>query len=162
MPSTRSVTVLVLNGPNLNLLGQRESALYGVTTLEEIERDCREKAETLGVTLAFYQSNHEGALVDRIQAAAGSVDLILINPAAYTHTSVAIRDALLAVAIPVVEIHISNIHQREPFRHRSFISDIAIGQIVGMGARGYLLALEGGVAFLRDAENRRPLAAEET
>ncbi|MBF0456222.1 MAG: type II 3-dehydroquinate dehydratase [Magnetococcales bacterium] len=141
--------MLVLNGPNLNLLGQRESAIYGTTTLADIEVSCREKGKLLGVNLAFFQSNHEGALVDRIQQARGEVDLIIINPAAYTHTSVAIRDALLAVGLPVIEVHISNIHKRESFRQHSYIADIAVGQVVGLGPQGYLLALDGGVTYLQ-------------
>ena len=133
------------------MLGQRESTIYGTTTLGDIETSCRKKAADLGVALDWYQSNHEGELVDKIQAALGNYDLIIINPAAYTHTSIAIRDALLAVAIPVIEVHISNIHKREDFRKKSTISDIAIGQIVGMGPQGYLLALDGGVTYLQDS-----------
>ncbi len=142
--------LLVINGPNLNLLGDRETGIYGDTTLADIEAMCRGRAETLGAGLDFYQSNHEGALVDRIQAARGEADLILINPAAFTHTSVAIRDALLAVNLPVIEIHLSNIHRREPFRHHSYISDIALGQIVGFGPEGYRLAVEAGLNHLRN------------
>ncbi len=132
------------------MLGQRESTIYGTTTLGDIEASCRNKAATLGVGLDWFQSNHEGELVDKIQAALGNSDLIIINPAAYTHTSIAIRDALLAVALPVIEVHISNIHKREDFRKKSTISDIAIGQIVGMGPQGYLLALDGGVTYLQE------------
>jgi 3-dehydroquinate dehydratase-2 len=147
-PVTRSWRILLLNGPNLNLLGQRETGIYGSLTLADIESACRQRAEALGVELECYQSNHEGALVERIQAAMGVVDWIIINPAAYTHTSVAIRDALLAVNIPVIEVHLSNIHRREPFRHHSYVSDIAEGVIAGLGAEGYLHALEAGVRRL--------------
>ena len=141
---------LILNGPNLNLLGLRESAIYGDVSLADIEASCRKRGDALGVDVDFFQSNHEGAMVDRIQAAMGSCNLIIINPAAFTHTSVAIRDALLAVSLPVIEVHISNIHKREQFRQHSYISDIAVGQIVGMGHHGYLLAMEGGMAHLRE------------
>ncbi|GAB0055932.1 3-dehydroquinate dehydratase II [Candidatus Magnetaquicoccaceae bacterium FCR-1] len=139
---------LVLNGPNLNMLGSREPGIYGSLTLADIERACRGKAATLGVEIDFFQSNHEGELVERIQAALNVVDWIIINPAAYTHTSVAIRDALLAVNIPVIEVHLSNIHRREPFRHHSYVSDIAEGVIAGLGADGYLFALEAGAGRL--------------
>ncbi|MBF0359103.1 MAG: type II 3-dehydroquinate dehydratase [Magnetococcales bacterium] len=148
---TTNYKILVLNGPNLNMLGQRESSIYGTMTLGDIEASCRKKAVDMGIGLDWFQSNHEGELVDKIQAAQGNIDLIIINPAAYTHTSIAIRDALLAVAIPVVEVHISNIHKREDFRKKSTISDIAIGQIVGMGPQGYLLALDGGVNYLQES-----------
>jgi 3-dehydroquinate dehydratase-2 len=143
--------VLLLNGPNLNLLGQREPGLYGALSLAAIEADLRRQAEGLGVDLACFQSNHEGALVDRIQAASGHCDGILINAAAYTHTSVAIRDALLAVAIPFVELHLSNVHAREAFRHRSLLADKAVGVICGFGPGSYRLALEGLVGRLREA-----------
>lgn len=135
--------VLVLHGPNLNLLGTREPQTYGHTTLADINDALAKRAATAGLDLDTFQSNHEGALVDRIQAARGEgVDFILINPAAYTHTSVALRDALAAVAIPFVEIHLSNVHRREPFRHHSYFSDQAVGVICGLGWQGYLLALE--------------------
>ena len=142
--------VLLLNGPNLNLLGQREPGLYGGLSLAAIEADLRRQAEGLGVELACFQSNHEGALVDRIQEASGHCDGILINAAAYTHTSVAIRDALLAVAIPFVELHLSNVHAREAFRHRSLLADKALGVICGFGPGSYRLALEGLVGRLRE------------
>ena len=142
--------VLLLNGPNLNLLGQREPGLYGALSLAAIEVDLRRQAEGLGVDLACFQSNHEGALVDRIQEASGHCDGILINAAAYTHTSVAIRDALLAVAIPFVELHLSNVHAREAFRHRSLLADKALGVICGFGPGSYRLALEGLVGRLRE------------
>jgi 3-dehydroquinate dehydratase-2 len=134
--------VLVLNGPNLNLLGSREPSVYGATTLAEIERDLSAIAASRQAKLSFFQSNHEGALVDRIQAARGeAVDFIVINAGALTHTSVALRDALAAVAIPFVEVHLSNVHRREEFRHRSYLADVAVGVIAGLGAAGYRLAL---------------------
>jgi 3-dehydroquinate dehydratase-2 len=135
--------LLVLHGPNLNLLGTREPGIYGSVTLADIDRALAERAAAKQVDLSTFQSNHEGALVDRIQAAATEqVDFIVINPAAFTHTSVAIRDALAGVAIPFVEIHLSNIHRREPFRSHSYFSDLAEGVICGLGWRGYLFALE--------------------
>ncbi len=133
--------VLVLNGPNLNMLGIREPAIYGAQTLSDIEALCRAEAERLGLEIAFRQSNHEGELVTWIQQALGAFEAIVINPAAYSHTSVAIHDALKAVGLPVVEVHLSNIHGREPFRHHSFVSGIALGVICGFGASGYKLAL---------------------
>ncbi|MBF0294519.1 MAG: type II 3-dehydroquinate dehydratase [Magnetococcales bacterium] len=146
--------VLIVNGPNLNLLGRRETGIYGQRGLEWIESSCRERAAMLGAEVACFQSNHEGELVERIQQAMGQTDLIIINPAAYTHTSVAIRDALLAVGVPVIEVHISNIHKREPFRRHSYVSDIAEGVIAGLGVEGYLLALEGGIRRLDAAERQ--------
>ena len=144
----KGVRLLVLNGPNLNLLGQRETGIYGRAALADIEEMCRNHARTLGAELDFFQSNHEGALVDWIQNARGDIDLIIINPAAFTHTSVAIRDALLAVEIPVIEVHLSNIYRREPFRRHSYISDIAVGQITGLGPDGYRFAVEAGIRLL--------------
>jgi 3-dehydroquinate dehydratase-2 len=141
--------LLVLNGPNLNLLGSREPGLYGTSSLEVIRDDLTERAMALGVELAWFQSNHEGALVDRIQEARGQISGILINAAAYTHTSIAVRDALLAVAIPYVELHLSNTHAREPFRHHSFLADRAVGVICGFGPTSYRLALDGLVDHLR-------------
>jgi 3-dehydroquinate dehydratase-2 len=141
--------VLLLNGPNLNLLGLREPGLYGAQTLEAIEAALLRQAADLGVELACFQSNHEGALVDRIHAARGEVDGILINAGAYTHTSIALRDALLGVAIPFVELHLSNVHAREPFRHQSHLADKAIGVICGFGPASYGLALQGLVEHLR-------------
>ena len=142
--------LLVLHGPNLNLLGQREPGLYGSSTLAEINGSLAQQAAELGVELACFQSNHEGALVDRIQqASADAVAGILINAAAYTHTSVAIRDALLAMAIPFVELHLSNTHAREVFRHRSLLADKALGVICGFGPASYSLALQGLVQHLR-------------
>jgi 3-dehydroquinate dehydratase-2 len=141
--------VLLLNGPNLNLLGLREPGLYGAQTLEQIQAGLREQAAGLAVELECFQSNHEGALVDRIHAARGAVDGILINAGAYTHTSIALRDALLGVAIPFVELHLSNTHAREPFRHHSHLADKALGVICGFGPASYRLALEGLVLWLR-------------
>ena len=141
--------VLLLNGPNLNLLGLREPGLYGSQTLAAIEADLTRQAEALGVDLACFQSNHEGALVDRIHAARGEVDGILINAGAYTHTSIALRDALLGVAIPYVELHLSNVHAREAFRHHSVLADKALGVICGFGPGSYGLALQGLVQLLR-------------
>ena len=139
--------ILVLNGPNLNLLGSREPDRYGTTTLATIEQGLTEQAQSAGVAIAFFQSNSEGALVDRIQLAAKqSVDFIVINPGAYTHTSVAMRDALAAVHIPFVEIHLSNIYAREPFRQKSYFSDLAVGVVSGLGAQGYALALDYALA----------------
>ncbi|MBF8271258.1 MAG: 3-dehydroquinate dehydratase, type II [Magnetococcales bacterium] len=143
--SAKRFRILLLNGPNLNLLGRREPGVYGVATLADIERDCQSLAAERNVDLDFFQSNHEGALVDRIGAALGTADFIIINPAAFTHTSIAIRDALLAVGLPIIEIHLSNIYRRETFRHHSYISDIAVGQISGLGALGYRLAIEAAV-----------------
>jgi 3-dehydroquinate dehydratase-2 len=134
--------LLLLNGPNLNLLGTREPQLYGTTTLAEIEAALQREALALGATLDCHQSNHEGALIDRIQAARDEgVQFILINPGGLTHTSVALRDALAGVAIPFVEVHISNIHKREAFRHHSYLSGIAEGVIAGLGTSGYSAAL---------------------
>lgn len=137
--------VLFLNGPNLNLLGHREPDVYGKTTLADIEARVRGRADTLGATIDFRQSNHEGELVQWIQEAKGIVDVIVINAAAYTHTSIAIRDAISAVGIPTVEIHLSNIHAREEFRHRSKIAAVCKGVIAGFGAQSYVLGLEAAV-----------------
>lgn len=133
--------LLLINGPNLNLLGSREPGVYGNTTLAEIETDLSERAKALGHRLSCFQSNHEGALVDRVQQARGETDFILLNPGAFTHTSVALRDALLGVAIPFIEIHLSNVYRREAFRHHSYFTDIAVGAIIGLGPIGYALAL---------------------
>lgn len=145
--SARYRKVLVLHGPNLNLLGTREPQTYGHTTLADINEALAKRAAVAGIELDTFQSNHEGNLVDRVQAARGEgVDFIIINPAAYTHTSVALRDALAGVAIPFVEVHLSNVHRREPFRHHSYFSDQAIGVICGLGWQGYLLAMEYALA----------------
>ena len=134
--------VLIINGPNLNLLGTREPEIYGKTTLKDIEAELKNKAEKLNVEIECFQSNHEGEIVDKICGAKGNFDAIIINPAAYTHTSVAIRDAFAAVDIPAIEVHISNVYSREEFRHNSLIAPVVIGQIAGLGIQGYLLALE--------------------
>ncbi len=142
--------VLLLNGPNLNLLGTREPAIYGAMTLADVEAMCRTEGAALGLEVATFQSNHEGALVDRIHVAGDEgVRFVVINPGALTHTSVALRDALTGVAIPFIEVHISNVHKREAFRHRSFLSDVAEGVIVGLGTIGYRLALQAAAAKLQ-------------
>ena len=142
---------LLVNGPNLNLLGSREPERYGATTLAEIETDLCARAEQAGHRLACFQSNHEGQIVDRIHAAASEdIARILINPGALTHTSVSLRDALLAVAIPFIEIHISNVHAREAFRRQSYLSDIATGTIAGLGTVGYRLALDAAIAAIEE------------
>ncbi|MEQ1662354.1 MAG: type II 3-dehydroquinate dehydratase [Thiobacillus sp.] len=152
--------VLVLHGPNLNLLGSREPKHYGLSSLEEINRTLQARAEAAGAHVETFQHNHEGALVDRIHMALRDhVDFIIINPAAYTHTSVAIRDALAAVAIPFVEVHLSNVAAREPFRHHSYLSDLAVGVISGLGGHGYELALEYA---LRHLHNRTPHGSQKT
>jgi 3-dehydroquinate dehydratase-2 len=135
--------ILVIHGPNLNMLGQREPQIYGSQSLAEIDGQLRKLGQQLGIDVATFQSNHEGAIVDEIQQAMGDCHGIIINPAAYTHTSIAIRDALAMLDVPVVEIHLSNINKREPFRHQSMIADIAAARIAGFGSHGYLLALQG-------------------
>ena len=141
--------ILVLHGPNLNMLGKREPDIYGHESLAEIDTRLKERGEKLGIEVETFQSNHEGTLVDKIQQAAGIVHGLVINPAAYTHTSVAIRDALAMLDIPIIEIHLSNINQREPFRHTSMIADIVAARIAGFGSYGYLLALEGLIEMLK-------------
>jgi 3-dehydroquinate dehydratase-2 len=144
-------SVWILHGPNLNLLGKREPEIYGTESLEEINRRLVDAAEAAGATAQCFQSNHEGALVDQIQEAGRKqIDFIVLNPAAYTHTSVAIRDALAGAAIPFIEVHLSNVLAREGFRHKSYVSDIAVGTICGLGSRGYDLAL--AYALLRAQE----------
>lgn len=142
--------IWVIHGPNLNLLGSREPSIYGASTLADIDRELVAIGAAAGVRVESFQSNHEGALVDHVQRApAAGVGYIVINPAAYTHTSVALRDALAAVAIPFIEVHLSNVHKREPFRHRSYFSDLAEGVIAGLGANGYRLALQHGIQTLK-------------
>ena len=143
-------SILLINGPNLNLLGTREPELYGATTLADIESGLRAQAEALGHAFDCIQSNAEAELVDRVQAAAGNTDFILLNPGAFTHTSVALRDALLGVAIPFIEIHISNIHAREEFRRQSYFSDVAAGVVAGLGPQGYELALQAAHNLLNN------------
>ena len=141
------MNVLVLHGPNLNLLGTREPAVYGSVTLPDIDRELTQIAKEAGATLQSLQSNHEGVLIDRVHAARiDGTEFIVINPGGFTHTSVALRDAFAAVAIPFVEVHLSNIHRREPFRHHSYFSDLAEGVICGLGAQGYALALRFALA----------------
>ena len=145
----RQLNILVLHGPNLNLLGKREPEIYGSLTLEDINRLLIEQSEELQIKVSTLQSNHEGALVDSIHQALGQYEGIVINAGAYTHTSVAIRDALAAVKLPTVEVHLSNIYQREVFRHHSYIAPVAIGQISGFGAESYRLGLQALVDYLR-------------
>lgn len=143
-------SILVLHGPNLNLLGTREPEIYGAETLEAINRRLVRRAVAAGARLTAFQSNHEGELVDRVhRARKEAVDFILINPAGYTHTSVALRDALAAIAVPFVEVHLSNVHAREAFRHRSCFSDIAVGVVCGLGSLGYDFALEFALQRVR-------------
>jgi len=134
--------VLILNGPNLNMLGKRQPEIYGRETLADVEAACQAEAQRLGLQIECFQSNHEGALVDRIQQARDANAAIVINAGAYTHTSIAILDALNAAELPVIEVHLSNIHRREPFRHHSYVSQVAIGMIAGLGSQGYLFALQ--------------------
>ena len=140
------MTILYLNGPNLNLLGTRQPEIYGRTTLADIEAAVRDRAGKLGVEVEFRQSNHEGELVTWIQQARGTADAIVLNAAAYTHTSVALRDAITAAGVPTVEIHLSNIHAREEFRHRSLITGVCKGQIAGFGMQSYVLGLEAAIS----------------
>ena len=135
-------SVLILNGPNLNLLGTRQPEVYGATTLADVQEMCLKAGERLGLGIGFEQSNHEGLILDQIHAAKGSFDGIVLNAGAFTHTSIALMDAISSVELPVVEVHLSNIHAREPFRHKSYIAPVAVGQICGFGAQGYILALE--------------------
>ena len=148
------VHIAVLNGPNLNLLGGREPELYGRATLAEIEAATRERARALGVECTWTQTNHEGELVEAIQGLAGRADGAVINAAAFTHTSLAVRDALLAVRVPFVEVHLSNIFAREPERRRSVLADVAVGVVTGFGAESYRLGLEGLVGYLASRHGR--------
>lgn len=150
---TAKLRILLLNGPNLNMLGQREPHIYGALTLNQIVSNLQQHASTLDVVLSHLQSNAEHELVGAIQQSLGQQDYIIINPGAFTHTSVAIRDALLAVAIPFIEVHLSNVHARETFRRHSYLSDIAKGVICGLGANGYRYALESAVFALNNTPN---------
>jgi 3-dehydroquinate dehydratase-2 len=145
---SKKAKILVLHGPNLNLQGYREKAVYGTVTLKEINDRMTDLADQLGVGLVIFQSNSEGELVDQIQKAHGVYQAIVMNPAAYTHTSVALRDAIASVGIPTVEVHLSNIYQREAFRHHSYTAEVAVGQISGFGPNSYLLALRAAVDHL--------------
>ncbi len=147
---TTKFNILVINGPNLNMLGKREPEIYGHQTLTEIMGELDIQAQTLAMGFEHFQSNGEGEIVDRIHQAFNIVDFIIINPAAYTHTSVAIRDAILAVGIPFIEVHLSNVHAREEFRHHSFFSDIAVGVVCGLGVSGYQYALQAASQWLTD------------
>ncbi len=147
--------VLLLHGPNLNLLGAREPEIYGRDTLADIDAKCRARAEALGLALESFQSNSEGALLDRLHAAAkDGVQLVIINPGAFTHTSVALRDALLGTALPFIEVHLSNVHAREPFRRHSYLSDVALGVITGFGVQSYLMAVDAAAARLAPTHDR--------
>ena len=141
--------LLLINGPNLNLVGKREPSIYGSQTLENIQEDLLNSAKALDTKLKFFQSNSEGEIIDCIQKSVSSIDGILINAGAYTHTSIALRDALLGVDIPYVEVHLSNIYSREEFRHKSFLSDKAVGVVCGFGSISYQLALQGIVSYLK-------------
>ena len=141
--------LLLLNGPNLNLVGKREPTIYGSKTLVDVQQELFDMAKELDVNIKFFQSNSEGEMIDCIQESVGSIDGILINAGAYTHTSIALRDALLGVSIPFVEVHLSNIFSREEFRHKSFLSDKAVGLVCGFGPNSYQLALRGMVSYLQ-------------
>jgi 3-dehydroquinate dehydratase-2 len=145
-------SILILNGPNLNLLGTRQPEVYGPTTLADIEALCAAKADTLGIDVVFAQSNHEGELVDRLHAARGVHHGIILNAGAYTHTSVALMDAISSIMVPVIELHLSNIHAREEFRKKSFIAPVAVGQICGFGAAGYPLAIDAMLSYIGEAK----------
>ena len=141
--------ILIIHGPNLNMLGRREPDTYGYTTLADIDAELKKLGTQLGLKVSTFQSNQEGVIVDTIQKAAGHLAGLVINPAAYTHTSIAIRDALILLAVPIIEVHISNIHRREPFRHHSYMADVATGQIIGLGVNGYYLALRAMADLVR-------------
>jgi 3-dehydroquinate dehydratase-2 len=143
------VHLLVLHGPNLNLLGEREPAVYGTTTLAEIDARLAELGKRLGARVSSFQSNHEGALIDRLQASRRECQGAIVNPGGLTHTSVALRDAIAGLPLPAIEVHLSNVHQREAFRRHSYLADVVVAQIAGLGARGYELALEALVERLR-------------
>jgi len=141
-------SLLIINGPNLNLLGQRQPEVYGKTTLAEIEATCTARGKELGINISSFQSNHEGALIDVIHGAVGTHDGIVLNAGAYTHTSVALMDAIISTQVPTIELHLSNIHAREDFRQVSYISKAAIGQICGFGPKGYLLSIDAMLGYL--------------
>ena len=143
-------SILILNGPNLNLLGTRQPEVYGRTTLADIEEMCQTYAQAINVSVSFDQSNHEGDLVDALHVARGTHAGVILNAGAYTHTSIALMDAIKSIDLPVIELHLSNIHAREEFRHRSYISPVAIGLICGFGARGYTLAMDALVSHLEN------------
>ncbi|MBM7855473.1 3-dehydroquinate dehydratase-2 [Desulfohalotomaculum tongense] len=144
--------ILVLHGPNLNLLGQREPGVYGLTTLEEVNNKLRRLADELGVKIECFQSNHEGILIDKLHQAVKSFDAVVFNPGAFTHYSIALRDAVAAIGLPVIEVHLSNIHAREEFRTQSVIAAVAAGQISGLGIHSYLLGLQAAVALAKKTE----------
>ena len=146
--------ILVMHGPNLNLLGTREPQVYGQTSLAEIDQELRQRATAVGHELETFQSNHEGALVDWIQQRGMQAALLIMNPGAYTHTSIAIRDAILGVGLPVIEVHLSNIYSREPFRRQSYLADITLGQVAGFGSYSYIFALQAALHWLQQQESR--------
>ena len=147
--------ILLVNGPNINLIGKREASIYGNTSYEELSSGLMKSAKERSINLEIYQSNHEGEIVDKIQSASGKIDVIIINAGAYTHTSVAIRDALAAVSIPAIEVHISNIYKREEFRHHSYLSEIAVGIIAGFGINSYYLALDAAIKLSTESGNAK-------
>ena len=151
---SKTLPIYILNGPNLNLLGQREPEVYGYTTLAQIEQMCGQQAKDHGLSIVFHQSNREGEIVDQIQEARTSGCAVIINPAGYGHTSVAILDSLLACSIPVIEVHLSNIHRRDPFRAHSYVSKAATGIVMGLGAQGYLRAVDA-VAEILSAKGKQ-------
>ena len=149
MQKHKTPAILIIHGPNLNMLGKREPELYGTDTLEDVNSRLIKMGDSLGLTVKTFQSNHEGDIVEKIQRAVGTCSGLIINPAAFTHTSVAIRDALLLLEVPIIEVHISNIHKREPFRHTSMTADISTAQLTGFGVNGYLMALNAMADMLR-------------
>ncbi|KAK4547728.1 Catabolic 3-dehydroquinase 1 [Oleoguttula mirabilis] len=151
-----SKTLLLINGPNLNLLGTREPEIYGNTTLADVEDAAQKQTDDLGIKLHTFQSNHEGAIIDRIHEARGNCQFIIINPGGLTHTSVALRDALLGVEIPFLELHVSNVHAREPWRHHSYLSDKAVGVICGLGVFGYTAAIDFVAHKLGASKSAKP------